>query len=82
MDVSGAFFSFKNYEFLRDHPTGRIVPDSNSLEGKVTKLFNLEGFWLFLLIVCAILLLLIVLIIVFLRSRIYIATALIKEGSK
>jgi len=80
--ATGAFFSYKNFEFLKEHPTGRIVPDNNNLEGKVTQLFNKAEFWLFLLVVCAILLFLIVLIIVFLRSRIHIATALIKEGSK
>ncbi|KAG8327586.1 hypothetical protein J6590_018025, partial [Homalodisca vitripennis] len=79
---SGVFFSYKNYKFLKDNQYGRIVPDSNSLEGKVTQLFNKWEFWMLLLVVCAFFLIFIVLIIVFLRSRIYLATALIKESSK
>jgi len=79
---TGIYFSYNNYKFLKEHPTGRLVADSNSLEGKVTQVFNKWEFWAVLLGCCSVLLLLVVLIIVFLRTRIYIATALIKEGSK
>lgn len=77
----GIFVSYKNYVQLRD--TGKpIVQQGNNLDAKLQSILNKQGFWITLLIIFAVLAALVVFIVIFLRKRIAVAVALIREGSK
>lgn len=77
----GSYISYKNYVQLRDTQEP-IVQQGNNIKGKLQSILNKEEFWVVLLITFIVLLVLILVIVIFLRKRISIAVALIREGSK
>lgn len=79
--IAGIYVSYKHYVQLRD--TGEpIVQQANNIKGKLSSVFNKQGFWVALLIFFVVLLALILIMVIFLRKRIAIAVTLIREGSK
>ncbi|XP_039765563.1 choline transporter-like 2 isoform X1 [Pararge aegeria] len=74
------YLCYKNYEYYKANPVG--LYQTTNLKGYAQSIFAKYETWLVILIVLAVLLLILFLVVVFLRSRITIAIALIREGSK
>ncbi|KAG6465142.1 hypothetical protein O3G_MSEX014956, partial [Manduca sexta] len=74
------YLCYKNYEYYRDNPVG--LYQTTNLKGYAESIFSKKETWMALLVAGAILLLILLLVVIFLRNRISIATALIREGSK
>lgn len=74
------YLCYKNYAYYRANPVTLI--QTTNLKGYAESIFTKHQTWLALLIILAVILVILVLIVIFLRSRIVIAIALIKEGSK
>lgn len=79
--ISGTYYSFKRYVFLRDRPPTDVNVNSN-LSVWVDTVLHKPNTWLYSGIVVAILLVVMLLVVLVLRKRIVIAIALVKEGSK
>lgn len=77
----GTYYSVKQFIYLRDNPVEEVLGGYN-----LATLFNeykaKKETWLILSIVSGVIFLIIALIVIFLRKRIVIAIALVKEGSK
>ncbi|XP_014369456.2 choline transporter-like 2 isoform X4 [Papilio machaon] len=74
------YLCYKNYIYYRDNPVSLI--QTTNLKGYAQSIFTKQETWMTLLVVLAIALTILLFIIIFLRSRIVIAIALIREGSK
>ncbi|KPI95519.1 CTL-like protein 2 [Papilio xuthus] len=74
------YLCYKNYVYYRDNPVSLI--QTTNLKGYAQSIFTKQETWMTLLVVLAIVLTILLFIIIFLRSRIVIAIALIREGSK
>ncbi|XP_039745321.1 choline transporter-like 2 isoform X2 [Pararge aegeria] len=74
------YLCYKNYEYYKANPVG--LYQTTNLKGYLQFIFAKYEAWLVILIVLAVLLLSLIVVVVFLRSRINIAIALIREGSK
>ncbi|XP_037300766.1 choline transporter-like 2 isoform X3 [Manduca sexta] len=74
------YLCYKNYEYYRDNPVG--LYQTTNLKGYAESIFSKKETWMALLVAGAILILILLLVVIFLRNRISIATALIREGSK
>ncbi|XP_063547209.1 choline transporter-like 2 isoform X3 [Cydia strobilella] len=75
------YLCYDQYVFYRGKSAG-LYTTSYSLQGFFQTMFSKHQTWLALLIILAIILIIVLLIVIFLRSRITIAIALIREGSK
>ncbi|XP_073941370.1 choline transporter-like 2 isoform X2 [Choristoneura fumiferana] len=75
------YLCYKQYVYFRDNSAG-LYQTSYSLKGAAQSMFSKHQTWLALLIIIAIILVILTLMVIFLRSRITIAIALIREGSK
>ncbi|XP_063393665.1 choline transporter-like 2 isoform X4 [Cydia fagiglandana] len=75
------YLCYDQYVFYRGKSAG-LYTTSYSLQGFFQTMFSKHQTWLALLIILAIILTIVLLIVIFLRSRITIAIALIREGSK
>lgn len=76
----GTYYSVKQFIQLRDHPIE--VLGGYNLASLVNEYLAKKETWLILSIISGVVFLIIALIVVFLRKRIVIAIALVKEGSK
>ncbi|CAH2068395.1 unnamed protein product, partial [Iphiclides podalirius] len=74
------YLSYKNYVYYRDNPVTLI--QTTNLKGYAQSMFTKQETWMALLVVLAIILAILLIIVIFLRSRITIAIALIREGSR
>lgn len=78
---SGIYLSYVRFAYLKEHPV--ILQESQTnLSAIVRSFISLKETWLAILIITGIVLIIILLALIFLRKRIVIAIALIKEGSK
>lgn len=77
---SGTFYSVRQFIQLRDNPVE--VAGGYNISSLVNEYLAKKETWLVLSIICGIIFLIIALIVIFLRKRIVIAIALVKEGSK
>ncbi|XP_048004473.1 uncharacterized protein LOC125240570 isoform X5 [Leguminivora glycinivorella] len=75
------YLCYDQYVFYKSKSAG-LYSTSYSLQGVFQSMFSKHQTWLALLIILAIILVVVLLIVIFLRSRITIAIALIREGSK
>ncbi|XP_061715261.1 choline transporter-like 2 isoform X3 [Cydia pomonella] len=75
------YLCYVQYVFYRSKSAG-LYTTSYSLQGFFQTMFSKHQTWLALLIILGIILIIVLLIVIFLRSRITIAIALIREGSK
>lgn len=76
MYILGVYFSTTKYIYFRDNAS---TEDQNSV---IDQYLQNKNFWLAALIVSSVILGIILLVLLFLRKRINLAIALIKEGSK
>ncbi|XP_049887592.1 choline transporter-like 2 isoform X2 [Pectinophora gossypiella] len=74
------YLIYKNYAYYRANPVQ--LHQTTNLKGYFESIFTKSSTWLVILIIVAILWVILLMIIIFLRSRITIAIALIREGSK
>lgn len=74
------YLCVKQYIYYRDHPV--VMQNTNNLASYVGSQFQSPTVWMVLLIILGILTIILLLVLIFLRKRIVIAIALIKEGSK
>ena len=74
------YLCYKNYEYYKANPVSLI--QTTNLKGYAQSIFAKNETWLVLLIILAVVFLILFLVIIFLRNRITIAIALIREGSK
>nr|XP_026484345.1 CTL-like protein 2 [Vanessa tameamea] len=74
------YLCYKNYEYYKANPVG--LYQTTNLKGYAQSIFAKSETWLVILIISAIVFLILLLVIIFLRNRIVIAIALIREGSK
>ncbi|XP_041974364.1 choline transporter-like 2 isoform X2 [Aricia agestis] len=74
------YMSYKQYEHFKANPVG--LYQTTNLKGYVQSIFSKHETWMVILIALAVFFVILLLVIVFLRSRITIAIALIREGSK
>jgi choline transporter-like protein 2/4/5 len=89
--VTGCYASYVKYDELgrakevanevgtRSFPSNTILEPAQQ---QVDEILQMKGTWLVFLIISAVLLVVVLLMLIFLRSRIRIAVALIKEASK
>ncbi|XP_077286944.1 choline transporter-like 2 isoform X3 [Arctopsyche grandis] len=75
------YLAYNRYAYLKANPVVLDVPITN-LKAGAKSVLMLQETWLVILIAACVILVIILLAIVFLRKRIVIAIALIKEGSK
>jgi choline transporter-like protein 2/4/5 len=76
--ISAVYFTTRKYIELKNDPILDDTDDKNVFESYATK----KDTWLVLLIISSIALAIVLLILIFLRKRILLAIALVKEGSK
>ncbi|XP_075987472.1 choline transporter-like 2 isoform X2 [Anticarsia gemmatalis] len=74
------YLCYKNYAYYRANPVSLI--QTTNLKGYFQSLLTTKETWMVLLVLVAIVLVILLLMVIFLRSRITIAIALIREGSK
>ncbi|CAH0722355.1 unnamed protein product, partial [Brenthis ino] len=74
------YVCYKNYAYYKANPVS--LHQTTNLKGFAESIFAKSETWLFILIVVAVVLLILFLVVIFLRNRITIAIALIREGSK
>lgn len=74
------YLCYKNYEYYKANPVSLI--QTTNLKGYAQSIFAKHETWLAILIILAVVFLILFLVIIFLRNRITIAIALIREGSK
>lgn len=74
------YLCYKNYKYYLDNPIH--MSSTTNLLGYTQSMFTKHQTWLAILIIAAITLVVMLLIVIFLRGRIVIAIALIREGSK
>ncbi|CAK1599547.1 unnamed protein product [Parnassius mnemosyne] len=74
------YLCYKNYIYYRNNPVTLI--QTSNLKGYAQSIFTKQETWMTMLVVLAIVLTILLIIIIFLRKRITIAIALIREGSK
>ncbi|CAH2100196.1 unnamed protein product [Euphydryas editha] len=74
------YLCYKNYEYYKANPVG--LYQTTNLKGYAQSIFAKSGTWLAILIILAVVFLILLFVIIFLRKRIVIAIALIREGSK
>ena len=74
------YYSVTRYIQLRDNPI-EVLPGYN-LSSLVNEYLAKKETWLIVSIIASVVLLIILLVVIFLRKRIVIAIALVKEGSK
>ena len=91
---AGCYATYKKYDELKSaekkgNPNPPVSESAESLQPRVTdsaenqnQILAMKDTWLAFLIISAIALVIVVLLVIFLRNRIRIAVALIKEGSK
>nr|CAD7580301.1 unnamed protein product [Timema californicum] len=77
--LTGIYVTYVKFVDLRDNPISQAERESL---GEVDSLLALKNTWLVFLIISAVTLVIVLLILLFLRKRINVAVALIKEGSK
>lgn len=77
----GVFFSYKNYKYTLANQPLRHDYDLN-LQSILTSYFDYSDTWLVILVLASIVFVITLLTVIFLRKRITVAIALIKEGSK
>lgn len=77
---AGTYYSVTQYIQLKKNPVK--VPEGYNLKNLVNQYLAKEETWLVLSIISGVVLLIIALVVIFLRKRIVIAIALVKEGSK
>lgn len=81
MKFPAIYLAYNRYAYLKAHPVDLVNPTTN-LKAVAKSIISLQETWLVILIAACVVLVIILLAIVFLRQRIIIAIALIKEGSK
>ncbi|CAH4015503.1 unnamed protein product [Pieris brassicae] len=74
------YLCYKNFEYYKANPAG--LYQTNNLKGYAQSIFAKYQTWLVILIALAVIFLILLLVVIFLRNRISIAIALIREGSK
>ncbi|XP_059047504.1 choline transporter-like 2 isoform X2 [Achroia grisella] len=74
------YVCYTNYKYYLDNPVH--MASTSNLLGYTQSIFTKHQTWMAILIITAIILVIMLLIVIFLRGRIVIAIALIKEGSK
>ncbi|XP_053600740.1 choline transporter-like 2 isoform X3 [Plodia interpunctella] len=74
------YLCYKEYKYYLANPVQQIA--TSNIKGYAESIVKTHTFWLVVLIIAAIVLLILTLIVIFLRNRIVIAIALIREGSK
>ncbi|CAG5041956.1 unnamed protein product [Parnassius apollo] len=74
------YLCYKNYIYYRNNPVTLI--QTSNLKGYAQSIFTKQETWMTLLVVLAVVLVILLVIVIFLRKRITIAIALIREGSK
>ncbi|KAL0850385.1 hypothetical protein ABMA28_012206 [Loxostege sticticalis] len=74
------YLCYKNYAYYRANPVS--LHQTTNLKGYAESLLTKQETWMVLLVVVAIVLVILLLVVIFLRKRITIAIALIREGSK
>ncbi|XP_055380342.1 choline transporter-like 2 isoform X4 [Condylostylus longicornis] len=76
----GIYFCVSEYLYWRENPG--VIRTAYNIRGQVQTIFEKESTWLYLSIATSVVFLIILLLVIFLRKRIVIAIALVKEGSK
>lgn len=74
------YLCYKNFEYYKANPVG--LYQTTNLKGYAQSIFAKYQTWLVILIALAVIFLILLLVVIFLRNRISIAIALIREGSK
>ncbi|XP_068628410.1 choline transporter-like 2 isoform X4 [Battus philenor] len=74
------YLCYKNYVYYRDNPVSLV--QTTNLKGYAQSIFTKQETWMTILVILAIVLAILLIIVIFLRSRIVIAIALIREGSR
>ncbi|XP_045504868.1 choline transporter-like 2 isoform X3 [Colias croceus] len=74
------YVCYKNYEYYKANPVG--LYQTTNLKGYAQSMFTKYSTWLVILAIVAVIFLILLLVVIFLRKRITIAIALIREGSK
>ncbi|KAM3966834.1 choline transporter-like 2 isoform 2-T2 [Aphomia sociella] len=74
------YLCYKNYKYYLDNPVQ--MTQTTNLLGYTQSMFSKHQTWLIILIIAAIVFVVMFLMVIFLRGRIVIAIALIREGSK
>ncbi|CAG4925770.1 unnamed protein product [Colias eurytheme] len=74
------YLCYKNYEYYKANPVG--LYQTTNLKGYAQSMFTKYSTWLVILAIVAVIFLILLLVVIFLRKRITIAIALIREGSK
>ncbi|XP_038209428.1 choline transporter-like 2 isoform X2 [Zerene cesonia] len=74
------YVCYKNYEYYKANPVG--LYQTTNLKGYAQSIFTKYSTWLVILVIVAVIFLILLLVVIFLRNRITIAIALIREGSK
>uniref|UniRef100_A0A6M2DXS4 Choline transporter-like protein n=1 Tax=Xenopsylla cheopis TaxID=163159 RepID=A0A6M2DXS4_XENCH len=77
----GTYITFRNFIRLKHANVERSVANTN-IKNLAKNIFDKEGYWLTLGIIMAILFVVLILVVIFLRKKIVVAIALIKEGSR
>lgn len=77
---AAVYLCYKNYAYYRANPVS--LHQTTNLKGYAESLLTKQETWMVLLVVVAIVLVILLLVVIFLRKRITIAIALIREGSK
>ncbi|CAB3236907.1 unnamed protein product [Arctia plantaginis] len=73
------YLCYKNYVYYRENVT---LHQTTNLKGYVQSFLTKSETWMALVVILAIIVVILLLIVIFLRSRINVAVALIREGSK
>lgn len=76
---AGTYLCYKNYLYYRENIT---LHQTTNLRGYVQSFLTKSETWMALVVILAIIIVILLLIVIFLRSRINVAVALIREGSK
>lgn len=75
----GIYFCTKKYKYFKDNP---ITVEQEEASSTLESYLAMKDTWLVFLIIASIVLVIILLVLLFLRKRIVLAIALIKEASK
>lgn len=77
----GVYYSYTQYSYFKMYPNFNTDSTTN-IYSLVRKWLNQHETWMWILVILSVILAILLLVVIFLRKRIVIAIALIKEGSK
>ncbi|XP_054422835.1 choline transporter-like protein 5 [Pteronotus mesoamericanus] len=78
----GIWHCYQEYSYLQEHPNSHLTIYDIGIQTNISMYFQLKQTWFAFMIMLCILEVLVILMLIFLRNRIRISIALLKEGSK